>query len=304
MERLVEVMKVMVVFITLIISCVGFYQLLTGHVIADYSSIKGGEYFDETNRLFGLTTGPGSSGIMLIVSLCFLVGAYFQNKKKATLCLLAFNSVALILTFGRSIYIALFFVLLAAFVLIVRQREGISRKVRKLLFVITFAVLLFVSFAAIGITYLQQTGEIERFGDPTNILLRIKWWKLTIGMTDQYFLSGIGLKPDLSYEFWRHTFYYMTPHNFILAWIMRIGLAATLFLVCGMIFKILNVIHRLKSAKTEPTFWIGYSLILAFVGVFIASQAGSDYSYSVLLLYTLVHAYSRVAAKENKSFLR
>jgi len=309
-DRLMEILKVLILVVTIFYSLFGLYQIISGRKLVDYAKMganygeaAGGRYLQQTQRLIGL---PGGGGAMLLPCLGFLTAPFFLKEKRKLISLLFFlNTLAMILTFSRNSYIA-FMAMLAVGLFLILRRWNISRarKIQNATIVLLIGGLAVFVFFTLGLPYLRQTGEIGRFISPDNIIRRLQWWGLSLDLIGNYVFFGIGHGTDLSFEFWRHTGTYITPHNFIIAWIMRMGLIQTIIILCLILRQIYLLFRYLRVPLSPSTYWVGFSLIIAYVGILVSSLAGSDPQHCVILMAAISHAYLKFAPKAEKASYR
>lgn len=240
---------------------------------------------------------------MLLPCLGFLSAPFFLKEKRKLISLLFFlNALALILTFSRSAYIAFIVMLTVGLFLILRRwKVKITKKIQNVTIVLLIGGLALFMFFFLGLPYLWKTGEIERFTSPANIIKRLQWWGISLDLIGNYLFFGIGLGADLSFEFWRYSFTFKTPHNFIIAWIMRMGLIPTIILMCMILRQIYLLLKSLRIPFSPSTYWIGFSLTIAYIGILVSSLAGSDSQHCVLLMAALSNAYLKLAPKAEKA---
>jgi len=295
-DHLIESLKVLVLAITITCSLIGFYQMATGEKLADFSMVaEGGQYLEETGRLTSLTGGGAAT---LTLACLGLLGALFFLKRKRgiILSLFAINGLAMIMTFSRGSYVAFTAMIIAGILLLVRTWHVKMRKKIKYAIVILLigAIFAFIFFF-IGFPYLLESQEIERFRSPANILARIEWWRLSLDIIDNYVLTGIGLRADLASEFWKYTFVYKTPHNFIIAWIMQMGLVFAMIILFMVLRQLFHLFNYLRRPLSSSIYWVGFSLAISYIGVLVASLGGSDSLHYVLLMAALTNAYLKLA---------
>jgi len=300
-DRFIEILKVFVLAVTVTCSLIGFYQIATGEKLADFSMVtEGGQYLEETERLTSLT---GGAAVQLLACLGFLSAPFFLKKGREIISLLFIgNALAMIMTFSRSAYIAFTAMIVVGILLLLRTSQiKIGKKIQNAMIVLLIGGLGAFMFFFFGLPYLLETGEIERFISPANIIARLQWWGLSLDIIDNYLFFGIGLRSDLSLEFWRYSLIYKTPHNFIIAWIMRMGLIPTIILLGMILRQIFLLFNYLKYQLYPSTYWVGFSLTISYIGVLVASLAGSDSLHYVLLLAALCNAYLKFAPKAEKA---
>jgi len=301
-DRLIEILKIIVITVTVTCALIGFYQIATGEKIADLSMVtEGGEYLEETKRLTSLTGGGAAT--LTLVCLGFLSAPFFLRKTRVIVSsLFIVNGLAMIMTFSRGAYIAFTAMIIFGILLLLRTLHvKMGKKMQSAIVVLLIGTLAGFMFFFIGLPYLLETGEIGRFQSPANIITRIDWWGLFLDIIDNYIFVGIGLKSDLSFEFWKYTLIYKTPHNFIIAWIMRMGLIPTIILLGMILRQIFLLFNYLKFQLYPSTYWVGFSLTISYIGVLVASLAGSDSLHYVLLLAALCNAYLKFAPKAEKA---
>jgi O-antigen ligase len=293
-DRFIEILKVLVLAVTVTCSLIGFYQIVSGEKLADFSMVtEGGQYLEETERLTSLT---GGAAVMLLACLGLLSAPFFlKDKRKLIYLLICLNGLALILTFSRGAYIAFIAMVTVGIFLILRTGIGkISKKIQNAMIVLLIGALAVFMFFSLGMPYLVETGEIQRFENPANIIARIKWWRLSLDIIDNYVFTGIGLRSDLSAEFWKYAFVYKTPHNFIIAWIMRMGLISAMIIFFMVLRQVFHLFNHLRRPLSPSIYWVGFSLTISYIGVLVASLGGSDSLHYVLLMAALSNAYLKL----------
>lgn len=301
-SRLINFLKVLVLAITITISLVGFYQLYTGNLIADYSSIAEWGILSSHagGRLVGLIYGCANeaAGIILI-SLGLLIGAMITKLNIISLLLFGTNLVALIFTFTRGAYVAFTVMALTAMVIIVKTKR--KKVIKLMLGLVAFTVVPFLIFETTAIQHLFKTGDIHRFLSHANVTSRLLIYEEAISLIPKM-VVGRGLTCDLSQFFFHKRGLYITPHNCVFDWVIRFGSVAAIFFIILIALQLIRMIkYSFISASRGFTDEFGIGLIFAYVGVLGNALFTGDRYYFIPLLYILCSAYLKFAPKVKES---
>jgi len=251
-------LKAIVILITATISIVGFYQLYSGNIIADFSSIEQfvALFSFERNRLFGLLyPSNNQSAIILLIPLGLLLASMITRFNKFDFLLFTINFIALLLTFSRAAYVAFAVMYILALVMFSSRNRIMFRFLAKWSIILAVFLIPFVLWAQ---SYLERTGGIDRIWSLGTLHARLRLWEAAITFSTNLFF-GSGLLADLQKLNFQIAGVYMTPHNFFFGWTMRFGWIPGLILlvIVGIQFK------RMIKLSFDQTLAPGYHKICA-----------------------------------------
>jgi len=293
--RLVHFIKAFVFSVTVSISLVGFFQLYTGHLLADYSPIaySGILYYHSAGRLVGLIYGcSNEAATFILAALGIIMGRMLVKPDAKSFFLFSINIISLAFTFTRGAYIA-FGLMILGFILFVTISKKLLNSFFWLLVICCLIILSYMIFSPLLSDWLYLTGDARRFFGLREIESRITIYEAMLAHLPNALL-GTGLGTDLWIVMSRIVGQYITPHNFVFDWVLFFGLPATLFFLVLLILSLKRLLTFVGSS-TSPGYMdkLGIGLFLSYIGIIGNALTTGDAFYLIPLWYMLCRIYIR-----------
>jgi O-antigen ligase len=250
--------KIGLVFVIsmLVHSILGIYQFFSQSIfaskylgIAEQASSQGGVSvleggFGRLLRVYGGFSHPNIFGGFLVIAILILISIYLKQKKKAILfyfsLIILFS--ALILTFSRSAFLALFLSLFILLIYSVSKKVEVKKIISVLLILILVSGISFVLFNDLLKTRMQGQERLEVKSNTERTVLKNQAFKLLnknwfLGAGINNYIFTVHEKIDNALDVWE----YQPVHNVYLLILIELG-------ILGLISYIYLLIYSLYKA--------------------------------------------------------
>jgi len=302
-RKLIIFIRTFLVFIFATIILVGFYHIMASSPIFDFQlgSEWRANYYFEKGRLTGLIyTCSNDSAAIIVIFLGFVVTLNLMKnyRNKLNFLILVLGSIALLLTFTRSSWIAFIIIVTAGYFLNPEKKK----KVNYLFLIISLSILLLIIISAELIDFsphLQRLQDANIEGPISRLVLYRIFFE-----SFQHITIGNGLFfSDATSDFYNISGMRVTMHNQFMDYVLIFGFPFTIFLIYKIILQLIKLFRRIKENSHFSILSTGIGLFLAQIGLITCNMFSSDRYFYIFLLYLLIDIYLHTSQKENKDLI-
>ncbi len=270
----IDSLKIRIAFIAsmFIHSILGIYQFFSQSVwankylgIAEQISSQGGVSvlegsFGRLLRAYGGFSHPNIFGGFLVIAILFLIGIFLIQKKKLILFYFTLSILfsALILTFSRSAFLALFLSLFILFIYSIFKKRNFKKFVSVLIILLLISSISFVLFNDFFRTRIQQQERLEIKSNIERVVLKNQ----ALSLLDKNWFLGYGINNYIlvvhkNIDNTLNTWDYQPVHNVYLLIFVELGILGFLSYAYLLIFSL----YKAFSSNNLNKFILGLIIL-------------------------------------------
>ncbi|MBH5319139.1 O-antigen ligase family protein [Paenibacillus sp. GSMTC-2017] len=244
-----------------------------------------GSLFDmsRNGRLESTIQYANALAIILLINILISMSNYTRTKSNITLILLAINSVGLLLTMSRSVWV---FWLISVIVLIAITPE--LRKLKALAYVFGTHLLSLIFAALIKQDFLFFVNRVSSIQTNTSeFQIRLVYWKDSIHMMSDFLIggSGGGGWTALQHLYQSQDYFVKYIHNHYIQVILDVGIIGGL---CGLLFIVFFFWQGIQNIKNNKTTNHFDTKVIILIVTVILSHAAFDFDLIYPLIMTML----------------